>query len=203
MNTHRSNAEMDALARRMAAMEEEALREFGDFFGPRLRAFFLRHGLAVGDAEDLAVSCITNIALKVEQYKPMKNGSFAAWVFTAARHTLVDWWRTHQATVPLSNNLPAQEPPGDDESEPNIEVILAVTEAVAQLSEIDRIIVQLRDLGAEHTYAEISERLRIPSGTARVRHLRALKKLQSILQKDQRLREILARGKNRGAEEVG
>ena len=182
-------------------MEDQAFREFGDIFGPRLRAFFLVHGLAVSDAEDLAVSCVTDIALKVEKYKPMKDGGFEAWIFTIARHTLVNWWRNYRATVPLPDDLPTQEPPSD-ELGLNMEVILAVTDAVAQLSEIDRTIVQLRDLGVENTYAEISERLCIPSGTVRVRHFRALKKLQSLLQRDQRIRIILERGKNRGSREA-
>jgi RNA polymerase sigma-70 factor (ECF subfamily) len=187
---------MEKLARRMVASEDQAYREFGAIFGPRFRAFFLKHGLTGSDAEDLAISCITDIALKVKKYKSTKDGSFEAWVFTIARNTLVDWWRKHQATVPLTDDLSTENLLGG-ELKPNINVVLAVRDATAQLSKTDQAVIQLRELGVEHSYDEIGEHLGIRPETARVRHFRALKRLASILKRDPRIRNFLDRKKNR------
>ena len=186
---------MEELAKRMVALDQEAYREFADIFGPRFRSFFLKRGLTASDAEDLAVSCITDIALKIEKYKSEKKGSFVAWIYTIIRHELVNWWRKKPDEVPLTNdgllNI-AQE----DDPRQNIDIICAVENAVAKLSDTDQTIIQLRDLGAQHSYAEIAELLDIKPGNVRVRHHRALQRLQSILEEDPHIRKLLNRKEN-------
>src|ERR1700683_1990250 len=83
------------LASALTRLDDDALREFGLLYGPRLRRYFLNHGLNIGDAEYLAVSMITDIALKVADHYLEQNGKFDAWVFTLARNGLSDW-RRHQ-----------------------------------------------------------------------------------------------------------
>ena len=185
-----SDVHLEELVARMTALEDRAYREFAGMFGPRLRSFFLAHGLSISDAEDLAANCVTDIALKVNRYKYVQGGSFKAWVFTLARHALADWWRKHIPTVQLLDDVAA------DETDPNMEVVVAVREAVAQLPETDQSIVMLRDLAEEHTYAEIGELLSIRPGTVRVRHFRALKRLESILEIDPRIKRLLERDGN-------
>jgi RNA polymerase sigma-70 factor (ECF subfamily) len=189
MRVARSANEIEGLASRMAALEEQSYVDFADIFGPRLKTFFLRRGLSPADAEDLSVSCVTDIALKITKYQSIGEGSFGAWVFTLARHSLADWWRARQETIPLSDQLEAMKP--SDEPETESEVAVAVREALEQLSETDRALVRLRNFGAEHSYAEIGERLGLRSETARVRHFRALKRLKALLEVDVRLSRFL------------
>lgn len=190
MDPLKSDSWAEELARRMVALDDQAFREFADVFGPRFRSLFLRHGLPVWEAEDLAVSCVTDIALKVDRYKPTSGGSFVAWVFHLARHAMVDWWRGHKATVPLDDALV---PNGlqDTVTEPNLDIALAVRDAVAQLPETDQLAIQLRDLGPQHSYAEIGARLGMQPGTVRVRHTRTLRRLKLLLEKDPRLKGLL------------
>jgi RNA polymerase sigma factor (sigma-70 family) len=190
MYVARSIKEIDSLATGMLALEDEAYNEFARIFGPRLRALFIRQGLTMADAEDLAVSCVTDIALKVEKYKQISEGGFGAWVFTLARHALADWRRSHHPTEELPDDLAAQLIPADDE-EQNLDAILAVREALAQFSEMDQSLILLRNLGDEYSYAELSERLGISREAARVRHFRALKRLKVILEKDPRIKSLL------------
>ncbi|HEX7788564.1 MAG TPA: sigma factor, partial [Methylomirabilota bacterium] len=115
-------------------MEEDAYREFAGYFGPRFRAFFLSRGLPVGETEDLATNCVTDIALKVGKYDPSRGGGrFEAWVFTLARRALVDWWRRRRAAEPLPDDLAF--PEAVDEPTDNLaEAVDALREALAKLS---------------------------------------------------------------------
>jgi len=96
MRLTKSNTCSEDLAARMIELDEDAFREFAEFFAPKFRAFFLARGLGILDAEDLTITCITDIALKVPRYRPTHGANFEKWVFTLARHSLADWWRDHQ-----------------------------------------------------------------------------------------------------------
>jgi len=186
------HTDLEALAGRMAAMEEDAFREFADFFGPRLRALFRSRGLSAAEADDLAVTCITDIALKANRYDPSRGGRFAAWVFTLAYRALIDLWRRQPMSEPLPPELALAESL-DDPAE-LVELTDAVREAVAKLPASEQILVRLRDLGGMVSYREIAERLGIQPSAARVRHHRALRRLRSLLEPDPRIQWLLQRG---------
>ena len=82
--------ETDNLAMRMKRLDEAAVGEFAREFGPRLRRYFLRKGVAESEAESLAVSCVSDVWLKLERFTPRAPGGFEAWVFTLARNALID-----------------------------------------------------------------------------------------------------------------
>jgi RNA polymerase sigma factor (sigma-70 family) len=159
-----------------------------------LRAFFVRRGLSTTDAEDLAMSCITDLALKSDRYDPERGGGrFASWVFTLARHALADWWRKHQPTSALPESLATPETGLLEESAEVSAVVDAVREAVAKLPETDRHLLRLRDLERNEPYSEIARELGIRTETARVRHLRSLRRLRSLLESDSRVQPLLHR----------
>jgi RNA polymerase sigma factor (sigma-70 family) len=188
----RSDINMEDLVQRMSTLDERAFSEFSDIFGPRFRRYFVKRGLNITDAEDLSVSCITDIALKANQYPPA-NGNFEAWVFTLAGHYLVDWWRSRQQlSAHLSDDLPLETPEAET-VEPNIEVVSAVKEAIENLSKGDQQIIRVRDLEGASTFAEIGKELKITAGAARVRHLRALERLEALLDRDIRIEKYLER----------
>lgn len=62
MGAKRRVRDFEQLVERMRSVEAEAFREFADHFGPPFRAMFIRRGLTPPAAEDLAVSCISDIA---------------------------------------------------------------------------------------------------------------------------------------------
>ncbi len=185
MNTSRQHCDFDSLALRMAANDEVAYDEFGRQFGPRLWAYFQRLGLSAADAESLAVTCITEAAMKVVQYSPREEGSFTGWVYKIAYHILVDWKRQRSRATNLTNPeaivAPHLDSVDSDITERTRNVCEAVYEALAQLSELDRKIVELRDFELSHSYEEIGEIMGITAGAARVRHHRAYKKLEQKL----------------------
>jgi len=191
MRVARSDKYIEELATRMLFFEEEAFAEFAEIFGPRLRAYFVKRGLSAGDAEDLSVSCVTDIALKVNRYTPVREGGFTSWVFALAYHSLVDWWRSRRTTEPLPENLSSPARPDDDEAD--AEVVAAVRQALNLLNDADRSIILLRELEGSYTYEEVAEHLGIRANAARVRHHRALKKLKAILEEDPRIVKFLSR----------
>ena len=70
-----------------------------------------------------------------------------------------------------------------------------------QISETDRMIVQLRYMQEPRTFSEIGKLLNIKTDAARKRHSRALKRLGEILGKDGRitglLRKVTTSGENK------
>jgi RNA polymerase sigma factor (sigma-70 family) len=181
--------DLEHLAQRMVALEDQAYQGFADYFGPRFRRLFASLGLVASDAEDLAVSCITDIALKVDRYRSGACArGFEGWVLALARNALIDWFRRRRPAQPLLEDPQARAGPRHDP-----ELFEVVWEAVTQLSPDDQDIIHLRDLGTEHSYEEIAQALGIQTGTARTRHKRALQRLESILDRDVRVRSLLDR----------
>jgi RNA polymerase sigma-70 factor (ECF subfamily) len=164
----------------MLALDEQAFEQFTIEFGPRILAYFVHRGMAQSEAEDLAVSCVTDIALKVRDFADQGPGSLDRWVFTCAYHYFIDWLRKNPASerpVPELSDFPDF----GSEIEPNSGVCQAVNEAVSQLAEVDQRIVALRDLEQQLSYCEIGQLLGLTPSHVRVRHHRALKRLQEIL----------------------
>jgi len=187
----KSISDIDGFATRMIDLEEEAYKQFAQIFCPRLRAFFIRRGLTEMDAEDLAGSCVTDIALKVRKYRQVTEGGFRGWVFTLARHTLADWRQRHQPTEELPDDVAA--PLDDDQASVNLTIVLAVEEALSEFSELDRSLLLLRNLQEKGTYAAFGELHGMSEGAIRVRHFRAKKQLKAILEKDPRLKDYLSK----------
>ncbi|MGA2185904.1 MAG: sigma-70 family RNA polymerase sigma factor [Bryobacteraceae bacterium] len=196
-----TRAHLEELAERLAQLDAEAYNEFADLFGPQLLRLFRRRGLPQFEAEDLAATCITDIARKIEKYRSTGEGGFVNWVFKLAGNALADLWRERNPgrMVPLQENILAAEQPGGD-SPPDMGVVLAVQAALKTLSVADRSILELRELGPQEKYNDIARELGIEPTTARVRHMRTLKRLERLLRRDPRMKARLDREKVRRAE---
>jgi len=188
------NTNLELLAQRMTAKEEAAFQEFGALFGPRFRALFRRKGLSPVEAEDLAVDCVTDIALKVERYDMARGGRFAAWVFTLANRALTDWWRHHHAFEPLPAEVAFVGSTGEESGGDLAGAVEALREAVAKLPPGEQALVRARDFGGGDSYARIAAELEIEPSAARVRHHRALRRLRNLLEPDPRIQRLLLRG---------
>ncbi len=179
-----SNEELGAA---LSRAEEAAFDRFARLYGPRLRAYLLAHRLPLQEAESLAVSLVTDIALKAAHFEVERGSPFDAWVFTLARHGLADWYRRQARSVitdELRDEVFQDVPTARD-------LIDAVREAMSRLSSTDQEILRRRDMGYRQGYQEIADELQIEPGAARVRRLRALRKLEKILRCDERVGRFL------------
>lgn len=184
---------LEDVARRMVAREEKAYQDFARIFGPRLRGLFVQRGLTFSDAEDLAASCITDIALKVDKYQARDKGGFSAWVLAIARNVLADWRRQLFSEGGKPTSLDTISPFGakydeetlglDLEEDAATPLIRQVHESVGELSPIDRELIQMRYGGAEFTFAEIASVLGMTAEAVRVRHHRLLKNLRTHVER--------------------
>jgi RNA polymerase sigma factor (sigma-70 family) len=187
--------ELDDLAVRLVRLEPAAFDEFALAFGPRLRRLFASWGANPADAEALAVSSISDIALKADRFVFQGTGSFAGWVFTLARRAWIDFCRRRSPAHSLDGfdppepELPSEDPPSGLDEE--------VSQGLAQLSDIDQAILRARYLGPEQSFAEIAQTLGLEEGAARVRHLRALRRLERILDSSPAVRDWLERRRPR------
>lgn len=196
MQTYNSTEE---LAAALARAEEPAYEAFVQQYGPRLRGYLLSKGLQVADAESLAVSLVTDIALKAPRFQVERGGPFDSWVFTLARHGLVDWWR-QQFRFARPEQIP-EEPVFELALELEIprrkDLIDAVEQAFSKLSETDQEILRRHDMELNQSFKEIGADLKMRPGTARVRRLRALRRLEASLRADTRIQDFLCKcGKN-------
>jgi len=172
---------LDDLAQRMQQLDEAAFEDFAGFFGPRFEAFFRGKGLPQSVAEDLALSCVTDTALKVKRFTSQGPGSFPRWVWTLVRRMLVDWLRKHRS----GKGRPEMVSLTDDlvEAAPSHGAVLAETlaEALWLLSERDRSLVRMRYLDSHSSFAAIAAELGITEDACRVAHHRALRRLHVYL----------------------
>ena len=152
---------------------------------------FLNRGLTRAEAEDLACSCVTDIALKIDSYHYIQDGGFRAWCFTLARRAFVNYWRQYHPTETLPPELPETQRE-EYEVETRSHLASAVDTAMGQLDDRSRKIVELKALyGA--TSEEIARTLNITQAHARVLYLRARRKLQRLLRHNPRVAARLAR----------
>jgi RNA polymerase sigma factor (sigma-70 family) len=178
---------MEAVAQRMQAGESAAFEAFADAFGPRLLRFFVYRGLSAADAESLAVSAVSDIAVKIDQFAPRGPGSFSRWVYRVADNALRDQLRLRRpGLLADAGALPA--PPEGEEGEGEPELTQAILTAVGELTEPDRTIIRTRLEDPDRTFAEIGGQVGLEEGTARVRYHRVLKKLAQRLEQQPAVR---------------
>ena len=196
MRGDETRSRVEDFPERFLALEPKAFQDFARAFSAAFRRHFLDRGLEPFEAEDQAVCLVTDIPLKViaGHFHEREDGSFRAWVFALMRNAANDWWRKRTRGVDV---VPIRDDAADLKEEPeygeDVDVVLAVREAVEALPEQARQIVQLRDLEEERGFTEIAAQLGITSGAARVRHSRALAQLAGVLVQDPRLKRILER----------
>lgn len=109
------------------------------------------------------------------------HGATRAWLYTVARHLVIDEWRTGRSRREI---LRAEAPDGPstqiDETERVLQSWL-VADALGQLSTAHREVLQLCFYGGLST-AEAAQRLGVPEGTVKSRTHYALRALRLVLE---------------------
>ena len=148
---------------------------------PALRAVALRLCRAQGDAHDLVQDTLER-GLRAGLLATEAN--VRAWLLSILRNRFVDDCRRHsreraEAAAEGAGSLPG---PAAPEPEPGWAKITAsqLRAAVLQLPETFRLVYQLHALEGR-SYAEISERLRVPKATVGTRLIRARRRLRDLL----------------------
>lgn len=177
----RDDHSFDEHARRMkAGTDDAAFAAFADEAGPWLRRRLMSIGLTPADAEDLAVSVITDVVLRIHKFEPREAGGFRAWVWRVAFNAHVDT-RRGRRTLPLKGDQVIPEPDRADEDDDTPALVEAVRQAVDALGEPDGTIIRRKLDDASLTFNELGQAIGMKEGTVRVRHHRAMAKLVDLL----------------------
>jgi len=184
------------VAGEMKRGEPDAHREFAIHFGPRLRGLFraLCAEITEHEAEDLAVSCISDIITKkLESFR--FEGSFESWVLTVAHHMLNDWIREKQRFQPAPLDETLIETVAETEPhKASEELVQVVNRALGTLSRREQSIIRMRYFTAVgYTFYEIALELNSTEGAVKLCHWRALGKLGAALKNKAVVRDLLKR----------
>ena len=163
----------------VGADRAELLRELHDGHARPLWVFVLRlTGGDRGRAEDVVQETMLR-AWRSPGVLEATDAARRAWLFTVARHLVIDEWRSRRSR----QEVPAAEPPEIAEPDATDAVLQSwlVAEALGRLSEDHRrVLVECFYRGC--TVAEASSRLGVPEGTVKSRTHYALRALRLVLQ---------------------
>lgn len=150
-------------------------------FGPKVKAYLIRHGASSGAAEELAQEAMLNVWRKAHLFNPAA-GTGAAWIFTIARNLHIDAIRRerHPDALTLTWPAPAQAPPTPEELLLREERARRLERAVEGLSPAQVEIVRRAFLGAG-PLAKVAAELSLPLSTAKSHLRRAVARLKSAM----------------------
>ena len=133
-------------------------------------------------AEDLTEDVFVKVMEKKHSFDPLKS-SFSTWIYTIARNTVIDFFRTNKQTNELSEYV--------EDTNPNVKPdVLAskkietqnLRKALKTLPKDKQDLVILRFID-ELSYQEMSQILGKSEGSIRITMMRALRDLRTVLEK--------------------
>lgn len=168
-----------ALIAAVARGDRSAFAALFELYGPRLKAFLIRRGIAVAEAEDLAQEAMLAVWRKAGQFDPAR-ATAAAWLFAIARNLSIDRHR---------RNRPAPEPDPALDPDPPAQADMLLDEA-QRAARVRQAMTGLPPDQAEalrlaffdgYTHSEMESVLGIPLGTVKSRLRLAMGRLRTAL----------------------
>jgi len=172
--------EIPALLARAVAGDQQAWREIVQRWSPRVYGFLRGYTNNSDLAEEITQSVFCTVAAKLCDY--VEQGYFEAWLFRVALNRLRDEMRRRKRHAPPMDAelLGDLAPLKQSEQHASGEELLALREALGQLPENDRLVIELRHQGGMG-FQQMADLLHEPLGTLLARHHRALRKLKGLI----------------------
>jgi RNA polymerase sigma-70 factor (ECF subfamily) len=152
-------------------------------FGPRLKGFFLRRGLAAGAAEDLMQETLLIVWRKADRFDPQRAGA-STWIFTIARNLSIDLRRRERDPGLLAEFYDGADQPTPGELLLSAERDGRIRQALAALPADQAEVVRL-SFFEDRPHSQIAEDLRIPLGTVKSRVRLAMMRLRALVEERQ------------------
>lgn len=175
------DADVALLAVIAARRDRSAFVELFGRHAPRLKAWFIRGGMSVDRAEDLAQETMLAVWRKADSFDPSR-ASAATWIFTIARNQRIDAHRrlpkgTLDADDPsLAPAAPASPDDVLDATEQETRLRDALKTLPAEQADVIRL-----SFFEDRPHAEIEAALGIPLGTVKSRLRLAMARLRACL----------------------
>jgi RNA polymerase sigma-70 factor (ECF subfamily) len=160
-------------------------RAFGRLYDATLDRIYRYVFFRVTDtelAEDLTSQVFLKAWENLSRYKP--GGPFVAWLYTIARNTVIDHYRTRKQSVPLDQTVIKEDPALDEKVDLKHDIGI-LREAMQELTDEQREVLTLRFLADMET-GEIAERMQKSEGAIRALQMRALQALAKAMGTDRR-----------------
>jgi len=133
-------------------------------------------------AEDLTAAVFLKAWEGLARYRP--DGPFLAWLYTIARNTVIDHYRTRRKSVSLDQAVIRQDPGFDAKVDLQDEVD-TLKRSMLGLTDEQREVLTLRFIADMET-AEIAERMKKSEGAIRALQMRALQALAKVMNTERR-----------------
>lgn len=152
-------------------------------FGPRLKSYFLRLGVAPGMAEDLAQDTMLMVWRKADRFDP-ERAAASTWIFTVARNLRIDLKRRERDPALLAEFYE-----GADEPTPSDHMLSAeregrIREALSALPGEQAEVIRL-SFFEDRPHSQIADDLKIPLGTVKSRVRLAMARLRALVEEQQ------------------
>jgi RNA polymerase sigma-70 factor (ECF subfamily) len=162
------------------AGDSQAFTQLYDAYLERVYRYVYFHVSDDQAAEDITSQVFLKAWENLDRYQP--GGSpFLAWLYTIARHQVIDHYRTRKASVSIDEvaALPAKEDAVDEQVEARFD-LQAMRDALQFLTEEQRQVLILKFIAGLST-SEISKQMGKAEGAIRALQMRALQTLSKYL----------------------
>ena len=149
---------------------EQVYREYQ----PKVRAYVRGKIQEPHDVEDLVSAVFMKVVQKLDSYDPAK-ASVSTWVYTIARNTVTDYFRTRRSMVAFEDYMPDEAPAMDLTGE----ALDSLADALLTLKEKERDLIVLYYYSG-YTLKTVAEMMGMSYINAKVIHKKALTGLRTF-----------------------
>ncbi|MBQ3842614.1 MAG: sigma-70 family RNA polymerase sigma factor [Ruminiclostridium sp.] len=143
----------------------------------KVAAYISSHIRNREDAEDLVSEVFMKVHSSIDKFDENK-ASVSTWIYTITRNTVTDFLRRNRVSEELPEDAPS--PLLTEESYINEETLSELADALTYLEDEERRIIALR-YGSGRPLTEIADKLGISYGAVKIRHRKALSKLEELM----------------------
>ncbi len=166
------------------AGDAQAFGQLYDASFDRVYRFLFFRVNDVQTAEDLTSLVYLKAWENLHRYQP--RGPFLAWLYSIARNTVIDHYRTHKQTVSLDEAAPMAAPNAKPDDVVDLHLQMKTLQAAMQhLTQEQREVLTLKFI-AEYDTAQIARQMRKSEGAIRALQMRALQALARVMKNDGR-----------------
>lgn len=179
--TEITHQDAEALLKRIAARDCEALGVFYDAFAGRLLSVAMRILNDAAMAEDVLQEVFVQIWERADTYDPGRGGVFT-WTVVMTRNRAIDRYRSRQRSLQVLERVAAETDSMVEEPAPvDSDRDAGLRSAVGELTADQRTVIELAFFKGL-TQSQIADRLNKPLGTVKANIRRGMMKLRDRLQ---------------------